>query len=53
MSLSRGDGAGESASIVRLLVVSGDIGGAREELEDVIVGDLTLRSSCLFKSWES
>ena len=40
MSLSRGDDAGGSASIVRLLVVSGDIGGAREELEDVIVRDL-------------
>ena len=53
MSLSRGDGAGESASIVRLSVVSGDTRGAREELEDVIVGDLTLRSSCLFKLWES
>ena len=53
MSLSRGDDAGGSASIVRLLVVSGDIGGAREELEDVIVRNLTLPSSCLFLSWES
>lgn len=53
MSLSRGGDAGGSASIVRLVVVSGDIGGAREELEDDIIGDLTLPSSCLFKSWES
>lgn len=39
MSLSRGDDARGSESIVGLLAVSGDNGGAREELEDVITED--------------
>ncbi len=50
MSLSRGDGADVSVSIVGLLVVSGDKWGGREELEDAMIEDLTLLSSCLFKS---
>ena len=51
MSLSRGDDAGGSESIVGLLAASGDNGGAREELEDVIIEGLTLPSSCLFETW--
>ena len=50
MSLSRGDDADGSVSKVRLLVVSGDKRGGREELEDAIIEDLTLLSSCLFGS---
>ncbi len=50
MSLSRGDDADGSVSIVGLLVVSVDKRGGREELEDAIMEDLTLLSSCLFES---
>ena len=50
MSLSRGDDADGSVSIVGLLVVSGDERGGREELEDAMIEDLTLLSSCLFES---
>ena len=53
MSLSRGDDADGSVSIVGLLVVSGDARGGRDELEDAIIEDLTLLSSCLFEAQES
>lgn len=50
MSLSRGDDADGSVIIVGLLVVSGGERGGREELEDAMIKDLTLLSSCLFES---
>lgn len=53
MSLSRGDDADGSVSIVGLLIVSGDERGGREELEDAMIEDLTLLSSCLFEPQKS
>ena len=53
MSLSRGDDADGSVSIVGLLVFSGDARGGRDELEDAMIKELTLLSGWLFEAQES